>query len=516
MKSPLLLFGILMSVMCVICIPIVSAATTAPQKIIYNGHLLDSTGNAITVEHSIRFSYWTSTDYIDGDVTATGAINTGAANYASWTELHTVTPNSDGYFSVELGSVTALPDFSAMSVTTLLNLHMQVEVKSSADADTSFELLDRNSADNTIDRSPVRSVPFALNSNLLDRREVGSSSGAISFLGSGGFLREAGTLADRFTIDTDNSTGGVLTLRFGGDLGKELTYDQENAFFRFNDDVDIQGDLTISGLINGVDISSLSAGSDQTHLRVSSGAGLSVNIAAGDYRISGVVTPYAGNSNQALTDDATNYVFMGSGGLTIRTSGFPTDESFIPLASVVTTAGSVSTITDKRIFNADDRERDIVKTFAPDYEGAAYEGDGTENTGQLSVSNSGAAITNHYVWTSTRPNLQDYDIVVYAQVPEDFVRWNAIPLSLLYRTTSGSITYAKADIEVYDTTGTQVTLSGNFADLTNTEWSTANVGFSGSPVWTAGSGFLIKIRSSAKDNEKVQLGHLKLKYTELP
>lgn len=500
---------------CIACIPLVSAETTAPQKIIYNGHLLDSSGNAIVSEHVMRFSYWTSTDYIDGDVTATGAINIGAANYASWTELHTVTPNSDGYFSVELGSITALPDFSSLSVTTLLNLHMQVEVKNATDADTSFEILDRNSADETVDRSPVRSVPFALNSNLLDRREVGSSSGAITFLGSGGFLREAGTLADRFTIDADNSTAGTLSLRFGGDLGKELSYDQGNAFFQFNDDVDIQGDLTLSGLINGVDISTLAAGSNQTHLSVSSGAGLSVNISAGDYRINGVVTLYSGNNNQAVVDEATNYVFMGSGGLTIRTSGFPTDESYIPLASVVTTGGAISTITDRRIFNADDREQDIVKTYAPDYEGAAYEGDGTENTGQLSVSNSGAAITNHYIWTSTRPTLQDYDIVVHAQVPTDFVRWNATPISLLYRTTSGSLSYAKADIEVYDTAGLPVTLSGNFENLTNTDWTTANVEFSGSPAWTAGSGFLIKIRASAKDNQQVQLGHLKLRYTEL-
>ena len=516
MRNIRFLTGIFFLVASLLSIPFVSAETTTPQRIIYNGHLLDSSGDAITTEHTIRFSYWTSTDYVAGDVTATGAINIGALEYASWNEEHTVTPNSEGYFSVELGSVTALPDFSSYSVTTLLNLHLQVEVKASSADDTSFELLDRNSSSDSVDRSPVRSVPFSLNANLLDRRAVGSSSGSITFLGSGGFLREAGTLENRFTIDADNSSGGTLYLRFGASLGKELSYEQDNNYFNFNDDINIQGDLTITGLVNGVDISSLSLGSDQTHLKVSSGAGLSVNITAGDYRLNGNVTQYSGNSNQAVTDEATNYVFMGSGGLTIRTSGFPTDESFIRLATVVTTGGAITTISDRRVFNSDDRERTIVRTFTPDYEGAAFEGDGSNNTGQLSVTNSGAAITNHYVWTSTRTSLQDYDIVVHAEVPTEFVRWGGTPISLKYRTTSGSSVYAQADVEVYDTAGNQVTLSGDSDDLSNTSWTTADIGFAGSPVWTAGSGFLIKIRSFARDSEEVQLSHLKLRYVELP
>lgn len=511
-----ILIGIILVSGVVAAAPFADAETSAPQKVIYNGHLLDSSGNAITSSHSIRFSYWISTDYDASDVTGTGAIDIGASNYAGWQEVQTVTPDSNGYFSVELGSVTALPDFSTMSLTTLLNLHLQVEVKSSTAADTEYELLDRNASDDAVDRSPVRSVPFSLNANLLDRRDVGSGSGSISFLGSGGFLREGGTLSNRFTIDADNSSGGTLYLRFGAELGKEISYEQDNSRFNFNDDVNIQGDLTVTGLINGVDISSLSAGSDQVHLKVSSGAGLSVNIAAGDYRLNGNVTEYAGNSNQVVSDDTTNYVFIGSGGLTIRTSGFPTDESFIRLAEVVTSGGAITTIRDRRVFNSDDRERGIVKTYAPEYDGSSLMADGSDNVGQLYVSNSGAAVTNHYVWTSTRSSLQDYDIVIQAEVPTAFVRWDETPLSLKYRTTSASTDDAHIDIEVFDTTGTQVTLAGDATDLNSTDWTTADITFTGSPTWQAGSGFLIKIRSFAKDNQEVQIGHMKLRYTELP
>lgn len=516
MKTFRSLIGVLLLTSVMAAAPYAVAETSAPQKTVYNGHLLDSSGNAITSEHNIRFSYWTSTDYVSGDVTGTGAIDIAADTYAGWQEVQTVTPDSNGYFSVELGSVTALPDFSALSLTTLLNLHLQVEVKASANPDTSYELLDRNGSDDTIDRSPVRSVPFALNADLLDRREVGSNSGSITFLGSGGFLREAGTLANRFTIDADNSSGGTLYLRFGAQLGKEISYEQDNQRFNFNDDVNIQGDLTITGLINGVDISSLTAGSSQVHLRVSSGAGLSVNIAAGDYRLNGNVTEYAGNSNQALTDETTNYVFIGSGGLAIRTSGFPTDESFIRLAEVVTSGGGIQTIRDRRVFNSDDRERTIVKTLAPEYDGSSLIADGSNNVGQMYVSNTGAAVTNHYVWTSTRSTLQDYDIVIQAEVPTDFVRWDSTPLSLRYRTTSSDVDDAQVDIEVFDTTGTQVTLTGDSANLNSADWATADITFDGSPTWQAGSGFLIKIRSFAKDNHKVQLSHLKIRHIELP
>ncbi len=496
--------------------PLVLAATSAPQRVVYNGHLLSSSGSPVTTAVSIRFSYWKSADKVDGDVTGTGAINIGASNYAAWQEVQTVTPDSNGYFSVELGSATALPNFSTMALSTLLSLYMQVEVKASTAGNTSYELLDRNPAESAIDRSPVESVPFALNADFLDQREIGTGSGAIPLLGKGGNLLQGGTLNNRFTIDTDNSSGGTLYLRFGDALGKELSYEQDTSRFNFNDDVRIQGDLTVTGLINGVDISQLSSGGSQTHLQVSSGAGLTINIAAGDYRLGGNVTQYAGGSNIAVTNNATNNVFFGSGGLTIRTSNFPGDESYIALATVVTSGGAVSTISDRRVFNTDDRETTITKTYAPAYDGAAYKADGSDNVGQLSVTSSGAAASNHYVWTSTRSTLQDYDIIVHATVSPEFVRWTSTPLLLKYRTTTSNTATTKADITVTDTAGNTVSLTGNSSNLASTDWTTANVGFAGTPTWTTGSGFLIKIHASAKDNQEVQIGHLRLNYVELP
>lgn len=502
-------------------VPTVFALSTGPQTHVYNGHLLDSSGDPITTAHAVRFSYWTSADYQTGDTTATGAVNTAASNYASWYEVHTVTPDSNGYFSVALGSGTSLPDLAAMNTSDLASLYLQVEVKASASADTAYELLDVNTLVPTIDRSPVLSVPFSLNADLLDQRDTGTASGSIPVIGSGGVFSESlipnGLTRDLFTIDTDDSATTLISLQFGESLGKTLSWDIVNSRFSFNDDVYIDGDLTVTGLINGVDISSLASGSDQSQLKVSSGAGLQISIAAGTYRLNGNRTNYNGGSGIAVTDETTNYVFLGSGGLAVNTSGFPGDESVITLAEVVTTGGAITIIRDRRAFNTDDREQSIQRTLNPEFEGASYVGDGSNNIGQLSVQHDDTNKRNYYQWTSTRTSLQDYDVVIAIPVSADFVRWGSgslKPITLDYRSSDASNTENQLDIEVYDTAGTQVTLSGSVTDLAGTSWNTTQIEFTGSPTWTVGEDLLIKIRMSAKDNAQMHLGRIQLNYVD--
>ena len=628
-----------------------SAQTTGPQKIVYDAHLLDSSGNAITAEHSVRFSWWTSADHVSGDTTATGAINMGASTYASWNEVHTVTPNSDGYFSVEMGSGTALPDLSSYTPSQLQSLFLQVEVKVSSAADTSYELLDQNASDSTVDRSPIDTVPFALNADMLDQRSTGTSSGSIPVLQSGGLLGlgliPSGTNRDEFTLDADSSASDAITLQFGTSLAKTLVYDQSNTRFNFNDDVRVQGNLTVTGsvtvgnfalgtgtgagtirwtgtdfegfngsawlsltgtgtaaisqsdadaryvnksgdtmtgnliiasgaslsvsgailtngnltinsdnegvnavlsfgndaavetlmfndtnnrfefsddvyiagsltttgLINGIDITTLGSSTD-THLKVASGGGLTVSVAAGSYRINSVITNYGGSGSVGLSDETTTYLYLTSTGLTLDTIAVPTDKSYIPLASVVTSAGGVSSISDLRTLNSDDRERTIQRVLHPQYANAALQGDGSNNVGKLYVNHDSSSKNNYYLWTSTITSLQDYDIVVRVPIPPDFKQWTRNPLSVTYRTTSGGSLDNKMDITVLDTGGSSVTLSGSTTDLVNTSWTTTTIDFQGSPTWTTEQDFLITFKMYAKSDYEMHLGALKLKYVE--
>lgn len=284
----------------------------------------------------------------------------------------------------------------------------------------------------------------------------------------------------------------------------------------FQSTVSVGGNLTVSGLINGVDITAITSSVDNSHLKVSSGAGLTIDVARGDYRLGGVVTQYGGVNDQAVTNNATNYVYFSSGGLTINTTGFPTDSAVIPLATVVTSGGSVNSVTDRRVFNTNNSQRTIAKIYEPQYEGAAFQGDGTNNVGQLMLSHSGGVLRNYYQWTSTRSTLQDYAIILRVPVSADFVRWGGTPLSLVYRVTVSETASNALSFQVFDTAGAAVTLTGSgTTNIGGTDWTTATWGFAGTPTWTAGGEMLLKITLAAKDNAAVQVGPLTVRYTDM-
>lgn len=494
----------------------VRAATTAPQRIVYNGHLLDSNGSAVTTAVSVRFSFWNSADYVSGDVTGTGAVNTAASTYASWNEVHTVTPNSQGFFSLEMGSTASLPDFSAMSTATLLSLYLQVEVKASSSAVTSYELLDFDTSSTTSDRSPMRSVPFALNADFVDKREVGTGSGNIAILERGAIFNPAripgGTNSGTFLIDYDGSETSSVALQFGKTLGKSLSYSGSNALFNFNSNLRVQGDLTVTGLINGISLSTVAGNAP---LKVSSGAGLAVIINAGSYRLNGSITNFTGSSSVTLTNNTTNYVFFGSGGLKVSSGGFPSDESVIRLAQVVTSGGAITAVSDRRVTSSDDRERTVEEFLHAAFSRAAYKADGSSNVGQLSVSHDSTTKRNYYLWTSTRSTLQDYDVYLRVSLGSDFVGWVDNPLQVTYRTSSGSTSANTLGIAVYDTAGTAVTLSGSVTSLASATWATTQMEFTGTPTFTAGQDILIKFTMAAKSNAEVHLAEVKIQQREL-
>lgn len=524
-KLALIVVALLAGAMLFLGVTRASAATTAPLTHTYHGHLLDSSGNAVTTAVTIRYTYWKSADFTAGDLTATGAINTSASNYVSWKEEHTVTPNSDGYFSVELGSVTALPTMNGLPLSTLLSLFLQVEVKTSGAADSTYDLLDANTGSATVDRSSILSVPFALNADMLDQRDTGTASGSIPVLQNGGVLGKAqipsGTTQSGFTLNSGNAATGDITLQFGQTLGKKLSYSQSNSWFNFNDDVNIQGDLTVTGLINGTDITA--AQSSTGALKVYSGGGLTIKVSQGSYRLKGITTNYTGNSGIAVTANATNYVFFGSGGLTVRTATFPTDESYIPLAEIVTNASSVTTTTDRRALQSDDRERTLVRTYHAGFEGASYQGDASDNVGQLYTDHDNTNDFNYYRWSSSASTLQDYDIILRTTLPRDFVRWNTGSgnhLRIKYRTTSASADDSQLDISVFDTNGSPVSLSGSGLssgqNLVNTSWITEQIEWTGTPTWTAGQDFLVRLKLQARSDKQIHVGDLILEYVELP
>lgn len=210
------------------------ARANVPQLFLYEGRLLDNSGNPITTAHSFRFSFWSSSDSVAGDQLGSGAINTGSANYGGWFEEQTVTPNANGTFSVELGAVTAIPTVMNFNV----HKFLQVEIKSTAAPLTSYQLMDPtgDNGGDANDRKTIGSVPYAHNADKAMESENAN-----------------------FTVDPDDIIQGAGTgsvnLRFGTALGKILSYDTDNSYFDFNDHVNIQGNITLTGTVDGVDVS---------------------------------------------------------------------------------------------------------------------------------------------------------------------------------------------------------------------------------------------------------------------
>lgn len=216
------------------------AVTTTPGVFIYEGKLLDSSGQAVTTAQTFRFSLWSSDDFVATDLTGAGAIEVTAPNYGGWFEEHTLTPNTDGTFFVELGSITPLPN---MVIGT--HDHLMVEIKNSGALDTAYELMDPTGDNGTDadDRQTLGSVPYTNNADFLDNAEIGTASGNIATLGAGGLwdaaLIPGASNADSFVIDNDDTVGagGQINLTFGATLNQILGFNVDDDWFVFNNDV---------------------------------------------------------------------------------------------------------------------------------------------------------------------------------------------------------------------------------------------------------------------------------------
>lgn len=262
MKITRAISGLMLPLILVLAVPSLPARaeTSIPRILNYSAYLLGSNGYPTSGDFRIRFSYWKSADFVTSDRTGSGGINISAPMYAGWSEAHVVTPNSKGYFSVSLGSIVSLSMIDTLPSADLRNLHLQVEVKAASAGDDSYELLDPKPLDSAVDRSPVFSNMFSFVADTLDRHDTGTSDGNIPVLGSGGLLPKStvpgATNADTFIIDADATTNSVR-LQFGQTLQKSLTYDAASARFVFNAPLRVEGDLAVTGLINGVDIQAI-------------------------------------------------------------------------------------------------------------------------------------------------------------------------------------------------------------------------------------------------------------------
>ena len=192
------------------------AETTTPQKIIYEGELSDASGNPLSGNYDFRFSLWANQDFESGDKDATGVLNAAAPDFFGWQEVQTYEITNNGRFTIQVGTTTPftanLFDRSDMS--------LQVEIKAMGQVDSSYELIDLDYANDTVDRMVIDTVPYAFNADKLDFREAGYGIGEIPY------LDDLGKLPSFLLPDIDALTLGAKFLGFEAD---NIPYLNENG-----------------------------------------------------------------------------------------------------------------------------------------------------------------------------------------------------------------------------------------------------------------------------------------------
>ena len=227
-----------------------SAQGAIPEIVIYEGHLLDSRGNAVLGSFDLRFSLWMDSDLKEGNIIG-GEIDVLAENFGGWLEVHTISFDSNGDFSVQLGSILPLIDVDPDKFK-----FMQIEIKEHSRPSTDFELLDPtgDQGADTNDRQIIGSAFYARNAARLDSRQIGESVGNIAILGEDGRWKASqipsGTTQETFILDENDDAAGEIKLIFGKSLSKFLSFDLTNSQFHFNDSVQISGDLTVGQIFS--------------------------------------------------------------------------------------------------------------------------------------------------------------------------------------------------------------------------------------------------------------------------
>jgi hypothetical protein len=114
-------------------------------------------------------------------------------------------------------------------------------------------------------------------------------------------------------------------------------------------------------------------------------------------------------------------------------------------------------------------------SLQPMYPNAVYFSSGAAIVGQLTNGYDETNQENYYHWTSSSASFNTYWIAARVRLPADFFSWDAVnPIEFRYRTADASSAVNAMRIEMLDTDGDAVTLTGN-TGLAATSWTTATI-----------------------------------------
>lgn len=293
------------------------------------------------------------------------------------------------------------------------------------------------------------------------------------------------TTAMDYTINSGNAVGDVV-LNFGTDASQYLKWKDTQNLFELGDKLRVLGNVD-TGKIITLDATNTGAANDVS-----------------------IVAEQGTNPNGALKYNAATgkWEISNNGGLFSAIADVSSAQTF----TNKTIDGSLNTITNIPWTALSARTQTM--TFSPDYPGVTVAKDGTNNKGVLSSEKDGATGKNYYEWTTSQAPLNDIDLALQVQLPEDFVSFQATPFVLEYKTLSANPAENSIDFTLSDSTNTPIALSGStgLVSALPGAWQQAAITFTGSPTFNPGDKLFFIVKLSALAAKKAQAGSLVLYY----
>ncbi len=328
-----------------------------------------------------------------------------------------------------------------------------------------------------------------------------------------GDLKVSGNIdggADDFIIFNDNvGISGDLVFTGGIEGG-------DDDLIELNDNVGIVGDLAVSGTITGyvdvenIDVEDLDVSGDvdiEGNLNVegdtSGGADdlieLDDNVdVEGDLSVSGTIV---GNDNVEIGGDL---VVIGDieGGI---------DDEIVLDDDVIIT-GDFYVVGELNGIEFGNRFQ--YEMLSPLYPGTVFDGDGTDNMGNMfdELDDFGGVVKNVIRWETWKNDQQDYDVSVLFIIPNDFVAFQDVPISFDYR-TEGTLAQSKIDfmIEKGGELGVDQ-LGGAGEGLSSVPWETKEFTFVQGVDWDGDDTMLFRIRMYSVQDFYSRIGDIRINY----
>ena len=342
----------------------------------------------------------------------------------------------------------------------------------------------------------------------LDVQGTSTLGGAVT---ASSTIDAVGNITTDGTLQVNDDNTGNAQLIFGNDAGDEtITFNDTSNEFDISDDVNVTGTFDTTGNITtdaNLTINEDNGGVNAVLTFGNDAGAETITFSDSTNRFEFSDDIYTANT---LTVDgaATFGSTVAIGGVTYT---YPTSDGSASGKVLATDGSGQLSWTDAAGANGSGN----TIFLSPGYPHAVYFASGSSAIGQLYASGGNLSnLENNYTWTSSKSGIQDYWVSTRVKIPHNFSSWAPTPIQFRYRTGTATASQNHVTVKFFDTTGTEIALTGG-GGLTSTSWATANItGPQGSGTYTADSyiTIMVKLASTSTASAQANAGSMNLNW----